>query len=138
MIGWCSFCKKEFKYKPACQTGKYCSNACQQESRKKQRIDEWLSNGRFPGKTALREYLIKTRGYSCSCCGITEWNKQPISLEIDHIDGNPYNDNPTNLRFICPNCHSQTPTYKAKNRGNGRVARRERARQDYYRQALIA
>jgi hypothetical protein len=95
--------------------------------------DEWLLGGKKPGKVALREYLTETQGYKCSCCGITEWNNNPISLEVDHKDGDPYNDSPDNLRFICPNCHSQTPTYKAKNRGNGRVERRERAKKDYHR-----
>jgi hypothetical protein len=133
MLGTCSHCSAEFRYNPANKTGKYCSNTCQQKFQKTQRIDEWLSGGKKPGKIALREYLTETRDYKCSCCGITEWNNNPISLEIDHIDGNPYNDNPTNLRFICPNCHSQTSTYRAKNKGNGRVNRRERAKKDYHR-----
>jgi len=138
MFSKCSYCNMKFTYKPSQQSGKYCSNTCQQEFQKRQRIDEWLSGGKFPGKTTLREYLTETHGYKCSCCGITEWNNNPISLEVDHIDGNPYNDSPNNLRFICPNCHSQTPTYKSKNKGNGRVGRRERANKDYHRQALVA
>ena len=138
MLGKCSYCSIEFRYNPSNKTGKYCSNTCQQEFQKKQRINEWLLGGKKPGKVALKEYLIDIYGYKCSCCGIIEWNNNPISLEIDHIDGNPYNDNPNNLRFICPNCHSQTPTYKNKNKGNGRVNRREKARQDYYRQAPVA
>jgi hypothetical protein len=133
MLGKCSYCSTEFRYNPANKTGKYCSNTCQQKFQKKQRIDEWLLGGKKPGKVALREYLTETQGYKCSCCGITEWNNNPISLEVDHKDGDPYNDSPDNLRFICPNCHSQTPTYKAKNRGNGRVERRERAKKDYHR-----
>ena len=136
MLGKCSHCYKEFRYNPANKTGKYCSNVCQQKFQKKNRIDEWLLGGKKPGKTALREYLIEKQGYKCSCCGITEWNNNSISLEVDHIDGNPYNDSPDNLRFICPNCHSQTPTYKAKNKGNGRVERRDRARLDFHRQKI--
>ena len=77
--------------------------------------------------------LCFSYGYKCSCCNISEWNNRPLSLEIDHKDGNPYNNDISNLRYICPNCHSQTPTYKAKNRGNGRVERRERAKKDYHR-----
>ena len=55
------------------------------------------------------------------------------SLELEHIDGNAYNNSESNLSLLCPNCHSQTPTYKAKNKGNGRVERRERAKKDYHR-----
>jgi predicted HNH restriction endonuclease len=52
---------------------------------------------------------------------------------LEHIDGNAYNNSESNLSLLCPNCHSQTPTYKAKNKGNGRVERRERAKKDYHR-----
>lgn len=45
--------------------------------------------------------------HACKLCGISEWNEQPIVLEIDHIDGNWLDDRAENLRFICPNCHSQ-------------------------------
>ena len=127
MLGKCSQCSKEFKYNPANKTGKYCSNTCQQSFQKKKRIDEWLTKGTFPGKLSLREYLTETHGYKCSCCAISEWNNNPITLDVDHTDGNPYNDTPSNLRYLCPNCHSQTPTYKAKNKGSGREHRRKTA-----------
>lgn len=77
----------------------------------------------------FRKYLTDTQGYKCSCCGISEWNGNKLVLEIDHIDGNSDNNYPSNLRFICPNCHSQTDTYKAKNAGNGRHYRRKRYEQ---------
>lgn len=48
----------------------------------------------------------------CSECGQDRtWNNKPLTLQIDHIDGNPKNNNPSNLRFICPNCHTQTKTF---------------------------
>jgi hypothetical protein len=46
----------------------------------------------------------------------------PINLEIDHKDGDPYNNHHSNLRLICPNCHSQTNTFKNRNKGKGRSA----------------
>lgn len=53
--------------------------------------------------------------HKCSCCKLTEWNGQPIPIELDHIDGNKHNHQQDNLRLLCPNCHAQTDTYKGKN-----------------------
>jgi Zn finger protein HypA/HybF involved in hydrogenase expression len=54
----------------------------------------------------------------CEKCGLTEWNGKPIMLELHHIDGNRQNHLLKNLRLLCPNCHSQTDTYRAKNKKN--------------------
>lgn len=53
---------------------------------------------------------------ACSACGLNTWNNKPINLELDHIDGNRLNHNLANLRILCPNCHSQTDTYRSKKR----------------------
>jgi hypothetical protein len=64
----------------------------------------------------LRAALIELGvEHKCSMCGIDKWNGAEIIIEIDHIDGQYWNNEPNNLRFLCPNCHSQTPTYKSKN-----------------------
>lgn len=52
----------------------------------------------------------------CEVCGISEWNDKPINMHLDHIDGNTYNHVLSNLRMICPNCHSQTDTYCGRNK----------------------
>lgn len=50
--------------------------------------------------------------YKCSECVVKDtYNNKPLKLQIDHIDGNWRNNLITNLRFLCPNCHSQTDTY---------------------------
>jgi len=59
-------------------------------------------------------------------CGITEWNGKEIVLELEHIDGNSLNNTEENLSLLCPNCHSQTDTYKGKNKGSGRHYRKVR------------
>jgi len=66
----------------------------------------------------LRNRLIKENifPYECSECGIKEWNQKPISLQLDHIDGNNHNHKLKNLRLLCPNCHSQTETFCGKNK----------------------
>ena len=75
-----------------------------------------------------RKLLIHTRGHACEVCHTSEWNGLPIAIELDHIDGNSDNNEPTNLKLICPNCHAQTVTYKGANQGNSKrqVMRRQR------------
>lgn len=53
--------------------------------------------------------------YKCECCGISDWNSKRIGLELNHIDGNSGNHRLENLEILCPNCHSQTDTFKSRN-----------------------
>ncbi|MFA6159158.1 MAG: HNH endonuclease signature motif containing protein [Candidatus Paceibacterota bacterium] len=55
----------------------------------------------------------------------------PLTLEIDHIDGNPENNEKENLRLLCPNCHSQTSTYRGKNAGRISNSKRSVIRKKY-------
>lgn len=75
----------------------------------------------------VRDYLFEQQGGCCVICGTAAtWNGAPLALIIDHIDGDASNNQRGNLRLVCPNCDSQLPTYKAKNRGFGRHYRRQR------------
>lgn len=65
-----------------------------------------------PSKSTLTAILEKEdTKYCCKICGIDTWLDLPISLHIDHIDGDYTNNNIENLRYLCPNCHSQTKTF---------------------------
>ena len=105
-------------------TNTYCSCKCQQDFQYNERIDRWKSGGKM-GKGGLKRYLSEQKD-GCWECGITEWNGKDIVLELEHSDGNSGNNSEPNLSLLCPNCHSQTSTYKNRNRGNGRHSRRLR------------
>lgn len=85
-----------------------------------------VKNSTYENIASLKKRLIHEGylEYKCSACPIiTEWNGKPLSLQLDHING-IYNDHRIeNLRFLCPNCHSQTETFAGKNIGAERGSR---------------
>lgn len=122
----CAHCEKEFKAAHS-STKTYCSVQCQQDKQFKDRYTAWMSGEQIKiGRSLLRRMIEYRDGYFCNVCGISTWNDQKIVLDAEHIDGNSNNNSPDNVCFLCPNCHSQTETYKAKNKGNGRWLRRQR------------
>jgi 5-methylcytosine-specific restriction endonuclease McrA len=55
--------------------------------------------------------------YKCAWCGnCGEWNGKPLKLQLDHINGKHNDHRIENLRFLCPNCHSQTETFSGRNK----------------------
>jgi hypothetical protein len=100
----------------------YCSNKCQHLFRRRQQIEHGSASSR-----TMKLHLIEIYGERClnpQCA----WNfdQLPVRVELEHIDGNPDNNNLYNTTLLCPNCHSLTPTYKNRNKGNGRAYRRQR------------
>ena len=67
-------------------------------------------------KLKLRLFKEGLKNNKCEICGISEWNGMELKCELDHIDGDRKNHQIDNLRIICPNCHSQTETYRSKKR----------------------
>ena len=76
----------------------------------------------FAEKTRI---ILYEQNYRCAICNIQDWCGQPLTLHLDHIDGNNDNEKRENLRYICPNCHSQTKTYCGKNIKNKPVNKKE-------------
>src|SRR5574337_228364 len=79
--------------------------------------DILVKHGNPYNTSMLRLRLISENILSnqCSKCGISTWQGEPLSLHLDHIDGDNNNNLIENLRLLCPNCHSQTPTYCGRN-----------------------
>lgn len=79
-------------------------------------IEDVFENN-VPIKSSNLKEKLFTLGYKekkCECCGITEWQGKPLTLELHHIDGNHYNNGLSNLQILCPNCHSQTETFRSR------------------------
>lgn len=56
--------------------------------------------------------------YACARCGNeATWLGEPLTLDVDHIDGDLHNNTLENLRFLCPNCHRLTPNFAGRSRG---------------------
>lgn len=111
---------------------KYCSVKCQAASFQHDKLTLWLETGQAPkvgGRPDhyIRKHVMEEQQGACAICAMPPmWNGSLIVFIMDHIDGNSENNRRDNLRLVCPNCDSQLPTYKAKNKGNGRHYRRER------------
>ncbi len=66
----------------------------------------------------LEAGLLKNR---CEECGLEGWRGLPLSMQLDHRNGRKHDNRLTNLRMLCPNCHSQTATFGTRNRRRGQV-----------------
>jgi len=110
---------------------KYCSNSCQIEYQYQFYIEEWKA-GKVNGlqnigvvSGHIKRYLRRKFGNRCCLCGWSKINSKTglAPLVADHVDGDWRNNIESNLRLLCPNCDSLTPTYAGLNRGNGRKGR---------------
>jgi RNA polymerase subunit RPABC4/transcription elongation factor Spt4 len=82
-------------------------------------LEEILVDGRNCSSSHLRNRLIKEGVFEdrCSECGqIPEWKGKSLTMVLDHRDGDHANNKLENLRLLCPNCNSQTPTFAGRNK----------------------
>ena len=124
----CLVCGKE----PERAGYKYCSNKCQHKYQYQLYIKRWKA-GKESGLIAIgvvsrhvKRYLREKYKNKCCLCGWSKTNPKSglVPLVADHIDGDWTNNTEENLRLICPNCDSLSPTYAALNKGNGRKNRK--------------
>jgi endogenous inhibitor of DNA gyrase (YacG/DUF329 family) len=115
----CLHCGKENKWGYS-KINKFCDNICQGLFKWVSETVPRIEEGLVPdGSPALKKYLIETRGESCEECGQDNaWNNKPLVLQLDHIDGDSDNNFPSNIRLLCPNCHSQTENFGSKGKGS--------------------
>jgi len=90
------------------------SNKGKKFPNKRRNIFDYLSN-----TISISSYKLKLRlldahikKHKCEKCKLTKWNNKLIPLELHHIDGNHNNNNLNNIKLLCPNCHSQTISYR--------------------------
>ena len=118
----CPNCQREVTKR----NNKYCDANCQLEFVNRG-IYEKIENGdtTLYHKTYKRYLIIK---YGNKCMEF-DWDRVnpttgKVPIQLEHMDGNSENNSLDNLKLLCPNCHSLTPTYGALNKGNGRKNRK--------------
>jgi len=133
----CLYCNKENKWGHN-KVNKFCDNACQGKHTWEFSTKPKIERGECTHNAgnSLKKYLIEQHGENCAVCGLgNSYNGKPLTLQLDHIDGDSDNNFPSNIRLLCPNCHSQSDTYGSKGKGSRykKVTKRNQYLQEYKR-----
>jgi 5-methylcytosine-specific restriction endonuclease McrA len=105
------FCSKAWE--GAVKRGEICPRHGGRAGRPLEQILQSRSSRWHKKLRLIREGRLTNR---CERCGITDWRGRPLAIHIDHINGVKDDWRLENLRMLCPNCHSQTPTFGGRNR----------------------
>ncbi len=77
-------------------------------------------------KGFVKQYLLDKRGDQCEQCQFNTHGPYGSIIQMDHINGNCFDNSLENLKLLCPNCHAMTSTYGSRNKGSGRSHRRKK------------
>lgn len=138
----CRFCSRscsntqhhsnETKEKISDSIKKYCkTNTISNETKKKKKeslkksweerkkkVNENILNENFNDLKydRIKKRILLEQNNKCNICGIQDWNGKSLTLELEHKDGNHQNNLRENVECLCPNCHSQTSTFRGRNK----------------------
>ena len=121
--GWLKTLTKRYDIDTSHFVGK-AHNKGKVSNKRKNAKEILVKTGKMQHGWKLRRALLEIgRKYECDECLLwpDEWNNKPLNLVVDHINGDNTDHRPINLRFLCPNCHSQTDTYAGKNNKRKRM-----------------
>lgn len=99
------------------QTPEYVEKATAAIRKRARRIFDETSWESLTRAGKIKRVLEEQEG-RCQRCGINDWMETPIRFELHHLDGNSKNNSRENCVLYCPNCHSQTPNFRGKNKGS--------------------
>ena len=134
--------KSGFCIKCIPKKAKECKIEIKKISLRERYINRWLDEGsdfvKGMPRLWIREFILQRQNGLCNICNMPQvWNKNHLVFVLDHINGDNGDNSSSNLRMICPNCDSQTPTFKSRNKGKGRKYDREYRKEYYHRNKKI-
>jgi DNA-binding transcriptional ArsR family regulator len=90
-----------------------------------QKLEAYARSGRSIRRASLKRLLLDAgvKREACERCGIGDWRGRRLSIALHHVNGDPADNRLENIRFLCPNCHSQTENYGGRNRPSTRRVR---------------
>jgi hypothetical protein len=98
----------------------------------RERLEAYARRGRSLRRSSLKRLLLDAglKREACERCGIEEWRGRRLTIALHHVNGDPRDNRLENIRFLCPNCHSETENYGGRKRPSARTSRHAMSRSD--------